>query len=318
MDLAYVFSARSRIKGEQIMKRFQGTVSRPIHFAGVGLHSGNLVNLTVMPQLPNIGILFERMDHPGHMIRACPSQISSTVLSTTLGKPPHSIATIEHLMAAFFGLGIDNALVRVSAGEIPILDGSAAPFVDKFMEAGIQIQHVPKSLISVPEAFVITEGDKFVRYEPPRSSSAPRLDAVCSVDFPSSAIGKQKLEICFSQEEFLKISEARTFCHIESVRIMHAQGLALGGSLDNAVVVDDHKVLNVDGLRFVDEFVRHKILDFFGDIALLPGALVGKVTLNKNGHSLHAQFTKKIMSYLKNDSDSVSSSSTEPLQRALA
>ncbi len=299
------------------MKRFQGTVSRPIHFAGVGLHSGNLVNLTVMPQLPNTGILFERMDHPGNMILACPSQISSTVLSTTLGQPPHSIATIEHLMAAFFGLGIDNALVRVSAGEIPILDGSAAPFVDKFMEAGIQIQHVPKLFISVPEAFEVTEGDKFIRYEP-ASSANPCLELVCSVDFPSSAIGKQELGICFSQEEFLKISEARTFCHIESVRIMHAQGLALGGSLDNAVVVDDHKVLNVDGLRFEDEFVRHKILDFFGDIALLPGALVGKVTLNKNGHSLHAKFTKKIMSYLKNDSDSVSPSSTKHLQRALA
>lgn len=298
------------------MKRFQGTVSRPIHFVGVGLHSGNLVNLTVMPQVPNTGILFERTDHPGKVIHASPDQISATVLSTTLGQAPHSVATIEHLMAAFFGLGIDNALVKVSAGEIPILDGSSAPFVDKFMEAGVQIQHVPKLLISLPEAFEIVEGDKFIKYEPIKNSHAPRLEIVCSVDFPSSAIGKQELEMCFSQEEFLKISEARTFCHIESVRIMHAQGLALGGSLDNAVVVDDHKVLNVDGLRFVDEFVRHKVLDFLGDIALLPGALVGRFTLNKNGHGLHAKLTKKIMSFLRNNSDSVSSSKN--LQRALA
>lgn len=281
------------------MKRFQGTVARPIQFVGVGLHSGSLVNLEVIPQGPNTGILFERTDIFAAPILACPANISSTMLSTTIGKSPNSIATIEHLMAAFWGLGIDNALVRVSAQEIPILDGSAAPFVDKFSEVGLQIQHIPRSIIVLPEAFEITDEDKFIRYEPPTDSDKPHLDIQCSVDFPSTIIGKQSLEFRYSEEVFLKISEARTFCHLDSIKIMRAQGLALGGSLDNAVVVDNEKVLNTDGLRYPDEFVRHKLLDFFGDIALLPGTLAGKVTLCKNGHSLHAKFTKKIMTYLE-------------------
>jgi UDP-3-O-[3-hydroxymyristoyl] N-acetylglucosamine deacetylase len=282
------------------MKRFQGTVARQIQFVGVGLHSGSLVNLDVLPQSPDTGILFERTDISSAVpILACPANISSTTLSTTIGKNPNSIGTIEHLMAAFWGLGIDNALVRVSAGEIPILDGSAAPFVDKFSEAGLQIQHVPKTVISIPESFEVVDGDKFIRYEPPQDPQKLFLDIVCTVDFPSSAIGRQFLEFRYTEEEFLKICEARTFCHLDSVRIMRSQGLALGGSLDNAVVVDNERVLNTDGLRFPDEFVRHKILDFFGDIALLPGTLAGKVTLCKNGHGLHAKFTQKIMSYVE-------------------
>lgn len=287
------------------MKRFQGTLAKPVQFVGVGLHSGSLVNLEVLPQGPDTGILFERTDIPSpERVLACPANISSTLLSTTVGKQPNSVSTIEHLMAAFWGLGIDNALVRVSAGEIPILDGSAAPFVDKFSEVGIQIQHVPKPLIILPESFEIVDEDKFVRYEPPRNKDEQYLEISCSVDFPSSAIGKQFLEFRYSEEAFLKISEARTFCHLDSVKIMRSQGLALGGSLDNAVVVDNEKVLNTDGLRFPDEFVRHKLLDFFGDIALLPGNLVGKVTLCKNGHSIHAKFTKKIMSYLESSESS--------------
>ncbi len=303
-----------------LMKRFQGTVTRPIHFAGVGLHSGSLVNLVVLPQGPGTGILFERMDLSAEPILACPGTISSTVLSTTIGTPPNSVATIEHLMAAFFGLGIDNALVRVSAGEIPILDGSAAPFVDKLSEAGLQIQHVAKPMIILSEPLDVIEGDKFIRYEPPSPGAEKfgHLDILCSVDFPSASIGKQSLSLRFSQQEFLKLCEARTFCHLESVKIMHAQGLALGGSLDNAVVVDDEKVLNADGLRFPDEFVRHKILDFLGDIALLPGFLVGKVILCKNGHSLHAKFTKKIMTHLENSVLNTEADESSDLRTALA
>lgn len=280
------------------MKRFQGTVARPIQFVGVGLHSGSLVNLEVLPQGPNTGILFERIDLFASPILACPANISSTMLSTTIGKSPNIIGTIEHLMAAFWGLGIDNALVRVNAPEIPILDGSAAPFVDKFNEVGLQIQHIPRQIIVLPEAFEIIEGDKFIRYEPLQESEKPYLNVHCAVDFPSPIIGKQSIEFQFSEETFLKISEARTFCHLDSVKLMRSQGLALGGSLDNAVVIDDEKVLNTDGLRYPDEFVRHKLLDFFGDIALLPGTLAGKVILCKNGHGLHAKFTQKIMTYL--------------------
>ncbi len=289
------------------MKRFQGTVARPIQFVGVGLHSGSLVNLEVLPQGPNMGILFERTDILSHPILACPSNISSTVLSTTLGKGAQSVSTVEHLMAAFWGLGIDNALVRVSAGEIPILDGSSAPFVDKFTEAGVQIQHVPRSLISLPKAFEIRDGDKYIHYEPHKNRNDTSLEVSCFVDFPTTTIGQQSLAFRYSFEEFLKISEARTFCHLNSIQQMRAQGLALGGSLDNAVVVDDEKVLNTEGLRFPDEFVRHKLLDFFGDIALLPGNLTGKVILCKNGHHLHANFTRKIMSYLEASEQELSS-----------
>jgi UDP-3-O-[3-hydroxymyristoyl] N-acetylglucosamine deacetylase len=283
------------------MKRFQGTVAKPVQFVGVGLHSGSLVNLEILPQGPDTRIVFERTDKPlSDKILACPDNITSTLLSTTIGHHPCSIATIEHLMAALWGMGIDNALVRVSAGEIPILDGSSAPFVDKFSEAGIQIQHVQRRCIVLPEPFEIREGDKFISYHPPKEGDMSGLDVRCSVDFPSLAIGKQTLDLRLSSEEaFLSISEARTFCHLDSIKRMREQGLALGGSLDNAVVVDDERVLNTEGLRFPDEFVRHKLLDFFGDMALLPGDLVGKVVMCKNGHSLHAKFSKEIMNYLR-------------------
>jgi len=298
------------------MKRFQGTLAKPVPFVGVGLHSGSLVNLEVIPQAPNTGILFERTDISASPILACPSNISSTMLSTTIGKSPNTVATIEHLMAAFWGLGIDNALVRVSAQEIPILDGSAAPFVDKFSEVGIQIQHIPRSILILPEAFEIIDGDKFIRYEPPTDLDNPYLDIHCTVAFPSAIIGKQSLEFRYSEEVFLKISEARTFCHLDDVKMMRSQGLALGGSLDNAVVVDNEKVLNTDGLRYKDEFVRHKLLDFFGDIALLPGTLAGKVTMCKNGHALHAKFTNKIMTYLEK-SESPSKSFSKRIRSAI-
>lgn len=282
------------------MQRFQGTVAKPVLFAGVGLHSGSLVNLEILPLPPDSGIVFQRTDlSHAERILASPSNVFSTFLSTTIGKQSNTVATIEHLMAAFWGMGIDNALVLVSAGEIPILDGSSAPFVDKFLETGVQIQHVPRAFLSVKEGFRVSEDDKYVDYVPPFDKDSAQLEVKCIVEFPSVAIGRQELDFIFTQDNFMRINEARTFCHIESVRVMREKGLALGGSLDNAVVVDNEKVLNTEGLRYSDEFVRHKILDFIGDIALLPGSLVGKITLYKNGHTLHSLFTKKFMEELK-------------------
>lgn len=280
------------------MKRLQGTVTREIQFAGVGLHSGRLVNLAIFPLAPDSGIFFERTDTDSDPILASPFSVTSTMLCTTIGEDSQSISTIEHLMAAFFGLGIDNALVRVSASEVPILDGSAAPFVDKLVEAGLQIQHVPKRVMILPDSFVISEDDQYIKYEPP-GKDFYALEIECSIDFPHSVIQNQSFRMRFSREEFMKICEARTFCHIDSVNSMRSQGLALGGSLDNAVVVDDHRVLNADGLRYGDEFVRHKLLDFLGDVHLLPGMLAGKITLHKAGHRLHTQFTRHILSQLK-------------------
>lgn len=288
------------------MSLFQGTVARSIKFAGVGLHTGKLVNLEIHPLPPHSGIFFQRSDIPeAKPILACAAHIQSTELCTTLGDDKTSVATVEHLMAAFFGLGIDNALVKVDAVEVPILDGSAAPFVDKLSEAGIQIQPAKRKLIFIDEVITASYQDQFIRFTPPNPyqikdlEKNPTLDFECDIEFASKAIGKQSLSIRFGKETFMQLCEARTFCHVDSVKFMRDKGLALGGSLDNAIVVNNDSILNLDGLRYSDEFVRHKLLDCIGDLALLGGSLVGKVTLHKAGHTLHAQLVKNITAYLE-------------------
>ena len=284
------------------ISNYQGTVTRNIKFAGVGLHTGKLVELDVLPASPNTGIQFMRTDVPNPQpILAHPDNITSTTLCTTIGNQNYSISTIEHLMAAFAGLGIDNALVKVNACELPILDGSAAPFVDKLNEVGIQIQSTKRRVIIPKRVLEVRNGDQYMRLEPledtPRDQAKnPQLDISCSIDFPfSKVIGQQKITVNFSRRNFMDLCEARTFCHVDDVSMMRKKGLAQGGSLDNAVVVNHEKVMNNDGLRYDDEFVRHKLLDCIGDLALLGGRLTGRLTLHKAGHGLHAQFTKKIL-----------------------
>ncbi len=280
---------------------YQGTVAKTIYFAGVGLHSGKLIQLEVHPDQAGSGISFLRSDIKGaEKIQASPHNISDTKLCTTVGFGTGKVSTIEHLMAAFAGLGVDNALVKVSADEIPILDGSSAPFVDKLLEVGIQLQNAKRALLILPGSLEIRVEDQFIRYEPPSAGQKkPGLEISCAIDFTNSkAIGFQSLELPFSKKSFMEICEARTFCHARDVDIMRSLGLALGGSLDNAVVVNEEKVLNNDGLRYKDEFVRHKFLDLLGDLALLNGRLVGKITTYKSGHSLHAAFTKKVYQYM--------------------
>jgi UDP-3-O-[3-hydroxymyristoyl] N-acetylglucosamine deacetylase len=273
--------------------KYQGTIKSKVKFAGVGLHSGRLVNLEVLPAAANTGIMFQRTDSSNaRVILAHPFNVSSTALCTSIGQGEDEISTIEHLMASFFGLGIDNALVRVDSSEIPILDGSAAPFVDKLKVVGIDIQKpFARKLFVVKKAFEIRQGDQFIRVDP-----ADSLSFDCSIDFDcSTAIGKQNHQIDFNQDSFLKLCEARTFCHVNDVNAMREAGLAQGGSLDNAIVVDDSKVINADGLRYNDEFVRHKLLDCLGDLGLLGGYIVGKITTNKSGHAMHAQFTSEFL-----------------------
>lgn len=289
------------------MKQFQGTVTRSIHFAGVGLHSNKLVNLEILPLEPGSGIYFQRTDlAAAEPIKALAPNISSTVLCTTLGHGNNSVATIEHLMAAFYGLGIDNALVLIDNKEVPILDGSSAPFVDKFVETGVQIQHEPRPIVAPDEPIEVHSDGGYVKYTPPKSSGEEEcLKIHCSIDFSDSkAIGRQSFACEFSRETFMGICEARTFCHVDQVNAMRSRGLALGGSLDNAVVVDDMKVLNADGLRFENEFVRHKLLDFIGDLSLVPGHLCGSVEIYKGGHKLHALFTNKVYCHLGDHSRS--------------
>jgi len=274
----------------KIMDR-QATVARPIYLEGVGLHSGKTVKLEISPGGVNSGIWFQRTDSEGAQpVAANYTNVSSTDLSTTIGSGSNKISTIEHLMAAFAGLGIDNAHVRVSSEEIPILDGSSAPFVAAIQEAGIQKLNGYRKQFVVREAFEVRSGDRFIRVEP---SGRQRFS--CVIEFGSSVIGRQTCEYQSSQAAFTRLCEARTFCHVNEVEAMRKVGLALGGSLDNAVVVSDSEVVNAEGLRSHDEFVRHKLLDAIGDLALLGGELVGKITLHKAGHGLHAQFMNELM-----------------------
>lgn len=295
--------------GRSEISQFQGTVTRTLKFAGIGLHSGKIVQLEISPAPPNSGIMMIRSDLKGvEPILAHPSNVISTVLSTTIGNHQYSIATIEHLMAAFAGLGIDNAFVKVSANEIPILDGSAAPFVDKLYEVGVQIQNIKREVWAISEPIKVENDDQYMIFEPLCIDDTQQLKAEtslefnCSIDFNNSGIiGQQAISMHFNHRNFMDICEARTFCHVNDINRMRSQGLALGGSLDNAVVVDDLKVVNNDGLRFSDEFVRHKLLDCIGDLALLGGRLSGRIHVHKAGHTLHNLFTKKVLDHLNID-----------------
>jgi UDP-3-O-[3-hydroxymyristoyl] N-acetylglucosamine deacetylase len=280
------------------MNPFQGTVGKTIEIVGVGLHSGKLVRMEVLPASPYYGIRFLRTDIPGASpLLAHPFHISSTTLCTSISDGVQTISTIEHFMAALAGLGVDNALVKVNAPELPIMDGSAAPFVDRLLDVGIQRQPEHRPILPVTRRVEVSHGEQTMVFDPWEIGSKKHGTLVisCTIDFQNSlAIGHQTLEVEWNFDTFLKLSDARTFCHIDDINQMRSQGLALGGSLDNAVVVNNSSVINNDGLRYQDEFVRHKILDCMGDLSLLPGRLSGRLSTFKAGHSLHAQFTKKI------------------------
>jgi len=275
------------------MTLYQATLASSVKFNGVGLHSGKLVNIVIHPAPPNSGISFKRIDlNPQPVIKATPYNVTSTTLCTTIGQDGVKIATIEHLMASFSGLGIDNAHIHVDSDEIPILDGSSARFVDRIQDVGIQLQPFRKKIIQISHALRVEEGDSYMHFEPNLKDS---LLINCRINFPrSKAIDHQAYSLKLTESNFLQICEARTFCHIDDVNYMRSNGLALGGSLDNAVVVDKEKVLNNDGLRFPNEFVRHKLLDCIGDLALLGGCLLGTLEVYKGGHSLHIRFVQKL------------------------
>ncbi len=275
------------------MSRLQKTINAPVRFMGKGLHSGRIVQLEVLPAAPGAGIIFQRTDTEGAIpILAHALNISSTELSTKIGRGGNSISTVEHLMAAFAGMGIDNALVRLNGPEVPVMDGSSLPFVMKFQEVGLKVQTAKKTWYKVKKAFEVRNGDQFIRVEP----SNQRV-IKCSIQFKNSVIGFQAIDFKFTANNFSEICKARTFCHANDVKVMKSQGLALGGSLDNAVVVTDTEVMNSEGLRYNDEFVRHKLLDLIGDLALLGHPLLADITAHKPGHTLHAQFMTEILTH---------------------
>ncbi|MFK7872334.1 MAG: UDP-3-O-acyl-N-acetylglucosamine deacetylase [Oligoflexales bacterium] len=272
------------------MQDHQGTIGQIQKFVGVGLHTGKLIEMTVHPAKAGHGIHFQRTDTQQDPIPAHIDFVSSTELNTTIGKGPQQVSTIEHLMAAFSGAGIDNALVQLNAPEVPILDGSSAPYMDRFLQVGVQKQHLLRPIFQASKKVEVRHKDQYMKIEPSDST-----EFRISIDFPSEAIGYQILRYVPKPGSFMSLCEARTFCHQSDVEAMRSAGLALGGSFDNAIVVDEHKVLNSEGLRYSDEFVRHKLLDCIGDLHLLGSSLLGKISIHKGGHRLHIEFLREII-----------------------
>ena len=276
----------------------QSTVAAPVKFTGVGLHSGCLVNCHILPAPENFGVVFKRIDVLGSQpVAARPEHIISTELCTTIapcGSPESSVATIEHLMAALWGLGIDNAYIELDHCEVPIGDGSSAFFYDSLLLVGTKLQKAPRKVYVVREPVRVELGEASLTLSPYEGFAVE-----CVIDFShlSPTIGRQSFNLKDPRKHFLSIMDARTFCRLSDVEMMQKKGLARGGSLDNAVVVGDEGVLNHEGLRYPDEFVRHKLLDALGDLALLGGDLRGHIKLHKPGHSLLARLTQKLAAH---------------------
>jgi UDP-3-O-[3-hydroxymyristoyl] N-acetylglucosamine deacetylase len=273
---------------------YQRTLKNIIRATGVGLHTGEKVYLTLRPAAPGTGIVFRRIDLATPVeIKASPDAVGDTRLSSCLEKDGVRVSTVEHLMSALAGLGIDNLYVDLTAPEVPIMDGSAGPFVFLLQSAGLREQKAPKRFIRVLKTVEVRSRDKWVRFEP---HNGFKLDL--SIDFDHPALERSRQSVCvdFSTTSYIKeVSRARTFGFMQDVEAMREQGLALGGSLDNAIVMDDYRVLNTDGLRYEDEFVKHKVLDAIGDLYLLGHPLIGAFSGHKSGHALNNLLLRRLM-----------------------
>ncbi|MEQ1485578.1 UDP-3-O-acyl-N-acetylglucosamine deacetylase [Methyloglobulus sp.] len=272
----------------------QRTLKNTIRATGVGLHTGDKVYLTLRPAEPNTGIRFRRVDLEFPVtIQAAPGNVGETVLSTTLVSGDTKISTIEHLLSAFAGLGIDNAIIDVSAAEVPIMDGSAGPFVFLLQSAGVEEQDCPKQYIRIKHSVRVEDGDKWAAFEP-----FDGFKVTFTIDFEHPAFEEhvKTATMDFSSTTFVKeVSRARTFGFMKDIEMLRQNNLALGGSLDNAIVVDESKILNEDGLRYADEFVKHKILDAIGDLYLLGHSLIGQFTGYKSGHGLNNKLLRTLL-----------------------
>jgi UDP-3-O-[3-hydroxymyristoyl] N-acetylglucosamine deacetylase len=266
---------------------FQKTLSGPVSFTGVGVHSGRTITLTLLPAPENHGVKFRRVDIPGSQdIPALFKLVVDTSLATVLGANGAIVSTIEHLMACFSGLGVDNALVEINDYEVPVMDGSAWEFTKKIKTVGVRQQGVPKQCFIIKEEMRVSDGDKFVAALP-----APFFSVTCAIDFDHPLIGEQKASFNPAEDDFeTEISRARTFGFVRDFEMMKRLGLGAGGGLDNAIVVDDAAILNEEGLRYPDEFVRHKLLDCLGDFSLLGMPIQGRIITRKSGHTLNHQF----------------------------
>ena len=272
----------------------QRTLKNVIRATGVGLHTGEKIYLTLRPAPVDTGIVFCRVDlDKVVLIRARPENVGDTRLSTTLVNGDVRISTVEHLLSAMAGLGIDNAFIDLSAAEVPIMDGSAGPFVFLIQSAGIEEQNAPKRFIRIKRPVQVEDGDKTARFEP---FDGFKVGFTIEFDHPVFKSNTQHSEIDFSTTSFVKeVSRARTFGFMHEIEQLRARELALGGSLDNAVVLDEFRVLNEDGLRYRDEFVKHKILDAIGDLYLLGHSLIGAFSGYKSGHALNNRLLRALM-----------------------
>jgi len=268
----------------------QRTVGKRVSCTGVGLHSGRPAKLTLAPAAPDAGITFVRRDL-GVEIPARADLVVDTMLSTTLGVSGARVATVEHVLAALTGMGVDNCRVEMDGPEIPILDGSAAPFVYLVQEAGVRTQRAGKRFLVVQKPMEVRDGDKVAWLEP-----AQEMSIRFTVDFNHPLITDQTFEFAFSDRAFAReVARARTFCFVRDIERMKAAGLARGGSLDNAIVVDEFSILNPGGLRFPDEFARHKVLDALGDLTLFGMPLIGAFRAHKSGHAMNQALVRAVL-----------------------
>jgi UDP-3-O-[3-hydroxymyristoyl] N-acetylglucosamine deacetylase len=272
----------------------QKTINRDITFKGVGLHSGANVVMTVKPAKPNSGILFKRIDlHENNIIVPNIFNVSSAVFCTTISNESGvSISTIEHLMGALYGLGVDNVLVEINNQEVPILDGSARLFIEEISKVGIKNSGAPIKIIKIDKRIEFNDGKKTISIEPSKVS----LDIDFELKYENSLIGTQRNFINVFESDLTDIYNSRTFCLFDDIEKLKEMGLAQGGSLDNAIVVKDNEILNEEGLRNKKEFVNHKILDCMGDLYLAGYKIIGKITCSQGGHKLTNQLLRKVFS----------------------
>ncbi|MGI9592234.1 MAG: UDP-3-O-acyl-N-acetylglucosamine deacetylase [Myxococcota bacterium] len=271
----------------------QRTIAEKVSCTGIGLHSGAPVQLTLLPARAGTGIVVVRSDRGRAIeIPARASAVHSTAFATTLGSGEDTVATVEHLLAALYGLGIDNARVVVEGPELPVMDGSAASFVYLIQSAGVFVQRPTRPVLRFRKPIEVRDGERWIRVEPARD-----FRISYAIDFEHPAIARQELKLVgddpvdFERE----LAGARTFGFLREVRALWDAGLAKGGSLENTVVLDDHRIVNREGVRWPDEFVRHKALDLIGDLALLGTRLQGHVRVERGGHSLHLQLVSAIL-----------------------
>ena len=268
----------------------QTTIKKNINFTGIGLHSGKPVSLSLRPAKANTGVVFHiHSDCGKKTIAPCPEVVQATGLATTLGLEGTSVSTVEHLLASLRGLGVDNVHIDVNGVEIPIMDGSAAAFVERIQQAGVIKLDAPRKVLRFKKSFSINDGEKLIKAEPYTG-----FEVNYTIKFDHKSIGEQNYKLEVTPETFIEIAKARTFGFLQDVEYLQKNGMALGGSLDNAIVLDKDGIRNEEGLRFPDEFVRHKILDFVGDMAMMGLPLQGRFTVCCSGHGLNNKFLRAV------------------------